>query len=40
MSKKFISVQSRRIIHRLYETDIKKIFYFKIKTFPKIPYYD
>lgn len=37
MGKKFISVQSRLITHRLYEADIKKIYYHKKKKIPAIP---
>ena len=39
MGKKFISVKTRNSIHRLHESDIKKIFYFKTKRVPNIPSY-
>lgn len=40
MGKKFITVQSRKSNLRLFDTDIKKIFYCKMKKIPIIPQYD
>jgi hypothetical protein len=37
MGKKFISVQCRVMVHKLFEKDIKKIYYAKTKNLPKAP---
>lgn len=37
MAKKFISVQNKKTIHKLFEKDIWKIYYIQKKNTPTIP---